>query len=151
MRKLIFLKLYQFRGRIFSQAGNELEACSFPARNKLSMLFPSTSFPAKNELILKLTKNMASEAIFLVVCDPSKNEPRATKSNYVNKHLKVKNWVFLIVSHPQKRGCCEQALKDRPQLKVCSQLKISTNRWFTQRNALGTTWNEGHAGQKLDG
>jgi hypothetical protein len=41
--------------------GNELGASSFPARNKLSMLFPYTSFPAGNELVLKLTKNRASE------------------------------------------------------------------------------------------
>jgi hypothetical protein len=47
-------------GRIFSQAGNELGASSFPARNELSMLFPYTSFPAGNKLILKLTKNTAS-------------------------------------------------------------------------------------------
>jgi hypothetical protein len=33
-------------GRIFSQAGNELGTNSFPARNKLSMLFPYTSFSA---------------------------------------------------------------------------------------------------------
>jgi hypothetical protein len=37
-----------------------LGASSLPARNKLSMLFPYTSFPAGNELILKLTKNKAS-------------------------------------------------------------------------------------------
>ncbi len=47
-------------GRIFNQAGNELGASSFPARNELSMLFPYTSFPAGNEPILKLTKNTAS-------------------------------------------------------------------------------------------
>ncbi len=46
------------RGRIFSKAGNELGASSFPARNELSMLFPYTSFPTGNEL--KLTKNTAS-------------------------------------------------------------------------------------------
>jgi hypothetical protein len=34
---------------------------SFSARNELSMLFPYTSSPAGNELILKLTKNTASE------------------------------------------------------------------------------------------
>ncbi len=51
---------YDTRGRTFSQAGNELGASLFPARNKLSMLFPYTSFPAGNELILKLTKNTAS-------------------------------------------------------------------------------------------
>jgi hypothetical protein len=50
----------QTRGRIFSQAGNKMGASSFPAKNKLSMLFPYTSFPARNELILKLTKNTAS-------------------------------------------------------------------------------------------
>ncbi len=55
------------RGRIFSQAGNKLEASSFPARNKLSMLFPYTSFPAGNELLLKLTKNTAS-AVLVVNC-----------------------------------------------------------------------------------
>ncbi len=49
--------------RIFSQAGNELGANSFSARNELSMLFPYTSFPAGNELVSKLTKNTASEAI----------------------------------------------------------------------------------------
>jgi hypothetical protein len=48
------------RGRIFSQAVNELGASSFPARNELSMLFPYASFPAGNELVLKLTKNTAS-------------------------------------------------------------------------------------------
>ncbi len=48
------------RGRIFSQAGNELGASLFPARSELSMLFPYTLFPAGNELILKLTKNTAS-------------------------------------------------------------------------------------------
>ncbi len=48
------------RGRIFSHAGNELGASSFPARNELSMLFPYSSFPAGNELVLKLTKNTAS-------------------------------------------------------------------------------------------
>jgi hypothetical protein len=48
------------RARIFSQAGNELRASSFPARNELSMLFPYTLFPAGNELVLKLAKNTAS-------------------------------------------------------------------------------------------
>ncbi len=48
------------RGRIYSQAGNELGASSLLARNMLSMLFPYTSFLAGNELILKLTKNTAS-------------------------------------------------------------------------------------------
>ncbi len=43
-------------GRIFSQAGNEL-----------SMLFPYTSFPAGNELILKLTKNTASGIPFMLI------------------------------------------------------------------------------------
>ncbi len=51
---------YTFRGRIFSQAGNELGASSFPTRNELSMIFPYTSFPTGDELILKLTKNTAS-------------------------------------------------------------------------------------------
>ncbi len=55
----------QTRGRIFSQAGNELGASSFPARNKLSMLFPYTSFPAGNELVFKLTKNTASVCLNL--------------------------------------------------------------------------------------
>ncbi len=49
-----------FRGRIFSQAGKELGVSLFPARNEPSMLFPYTSFPVENELILKLTKNTAS-------------------------------------------------------------------------------------------
>ncbi len=40
---------------IFSQAGN-----------KLSMLFPYTSFPAGTELILKLTKNTASGDVELL-------------------------------------------------------------------------------------
>jgi hypothetical protein len=40
--------------------GTRLGASSFPARNELSMLFPYTSYPAGNELILKLTKNTAS-------------------------------------------------------------------------------------------
>ncbi len=42
------------------QAGNEVGASSFLARNELSMLFPYASFPAGNELVLKLAKNMAS-------------------------------------------------------------------------------------------
>jgi hypothetical protein len=49
-----------FRGGIFSQAGNEQGASSFSARNEFLMLFPYTSFPAGNELILKLNKNTAS-------------------------------------------------------------------------------------------
>jgi hypothetical protein len=52
--------IYLLWGRIFSQAGNELGARSFLARNELSMVFPYTSFPAGNELVLKLTKNTAS-------------------------------------------------------------------------------------------
>ncbi len=44
------------RGRIFSQAGNEQGASSFPSKNELSMLFPYTLFPTGNELILQLTK-----------------------------------------------------------------------------------------------
>ncbi len=48
------------RGRIFSHAGNELGASSFPARTELSMLFPYTLLPAGNELVFKLTKNTAS-------------------------------------------------------------------------------------------
>ncbi len=86
-----------FRGRIFSQADNELGASSFPARNELSMLFPYTlftagnelgasSFPARNELsmlfpytlftagnelILKLNKNTASDG---TIWDCSKPE-----------------------------------------------------------------------------
>jgi hypothetical protein len=48
------------RGCIFSQAGNELGASLFPAWKELSMHYPYTSFPAGNELILKLTKNTAS-------------------------------------------------------------------------------------------
>ncbi len=48
-------------GRIFSQAGNELGASSFSARNELTMIFPYTSFTAGNELILKLTKNTATD------------------------------------------------------------------------------------------
>ncbi len=51
----------QPRGRIFSQTGNELGASSFPARNDLSMLFPYNSLPAGKELVLKLTKNTASD------------------------------------------------------------------------------------------
>ncbi len=53
--------LGQPKGRIFSQTGNELGASSFPARNELSMLFPYNSLPAGNELVLKLTKNTASD------------------------------------------------------------------------------------------
>ncbi len=53
----------EFRGRIFSQAENELRASSFPARNELSMLFPNTLFPAWNKLVLKLTKNSDSVEI----------------------------------------------------------------------------------------
>ncbi len=57
------------RGRIFSQAGNELGASSFPAMNELTMLFPYTSFPAGNELILKLTKNTASDLNYFCIFD----------------------------------------------------------------------------------
>ncbi len=71
----IFTELLFFKslGRIFSQAVNELGASSFPARNELSMLFPYTSFPAGNELILKLTKNTTSE-FFRFYLTPEKSE-----------------------------------------------------------------------------
>ncbi len=55
------------RGGIFSQAGNKLGASSFPALNKLSMLFPYTSLLAGNEHVLKLTKNTASGRYFQIL------------------------------------------------------------------------------------
>jgi hypothetical protein len=58
--KMPVRQLRDNRGRIFSQAGNELALSSFPSRNELIMLVPYTLFPAGNELILKLTKTTAS-------------------------------------------------------------------------------------------
>ncbi len=55
------------RGRILSQAGNELGASLFPAKNELSMLFPYTLFPTGNKLVFKLTKNTASGVIVLEI------------------------------------------------------------------------------------
>ncbi len=43
------------------------------------MIFPYTSYLAGNELVPRLTINTASEAVFLVVYDHSKNELWATK------------------------------------------------------------------------
>ncbi len=72
------------RGRIFSQAGNELGASSFPARNELSMLFPYTSFPAGYELILKLTKNTASGSVKCMLKEFKKHwVERAFQENFV--------------------------------------------------------------------
>ncbi len=55
-----FHDIKEYRGRVFSQAGNELGASSITARNELSMFFPYTSFTAGNKLFLKLAKNTAS-------------------------------------------------------------------------------------------
>jgi hypothetical protein len=74
------------RSRIFSQAGNELGASLFPARNKLSMLFPCTLFPSGNELILKLTKNTASGMYFgnwLQVISDSRSDCKIRKKKRI--------------------------------------------------------------------
>ncbi len=57
-----FHDIKEYRGRTFSQAGNELGVSSIIARNELSMLFPYTCLlTAGNELVLKLAKNTASD------------------------------------------------------------------------------------------
>jgi hypothetical protein len=48
------------RGRIFSQAENEVGVSSLLARNKLFSVLPYTSCLAGNELVPKLTKNTAA-------------------------------------------------------------------------------------------